>query len=114
MRNGFYTLLAILVILSCGFVRKTDLVQEQASISKAIVLIKKYVSVENREITNVTIVNSHNGRYTITSSILAGPDSVRLLTHVIDMIGGKRVQLSISKKRTFYLSWTERLIPSTQ
>jgi len=38
----------------------------------------------------MTIINSHNGRYTITSSIWAGPDSVKLLTHVIDTTEGKR------------------------
>jgi hypothetical protein len=74
--------------MSCGFVRTTNLDQEQPSISKAVAVIKN--SVDSREPINVTIVNSHNGRYTITSSIWTGPDSVRLLTHVIDMTGGKK------------------------
>ena len=92
-----FCLLIIVFILSCGFVRTTELVQQEPSISKAVALIKRYV--DSRELISVTIVNSHNGRYTITSSIWAGPDSVRLLTHVIDMTGGKRdTTISITKR----------------
>lgn len=97
MGHQFNVLLIICFIISCGFVRTTDLVQHQPSISKAVASIKNCV--DNRELTNVTIVNSHNGRYTITSSIWAGPDSVRLLTHVIDMTGGNRdTTINLAKK----------------
>jgi hypothetical protein len=88
MRHRFNALLVICFIISCGFVGTTDLVQHQPSISKAVASIKNCV--DNGESTNVTIVNSHNGRYAITSSIWVGPDSVRLLTHVIDMTGGTK------------------------
>jgi len=102
MRQGLYVLLVMLSMLSCGFVRMTDLAQQQTSISKAAALIKSYV--DSRELINVTIVNSHNGRYTITSSIWAGPDSVRLLTHVTDMTGGTKDATINLEKKTFYLS----------
>ena len=88
MGHRFDILLVILFILSSGFARTTESFQEKPSISKAVSLINKYV--DNQEPINVTIVNSHNGRYTITSSIWAGPDSVRLLTHVIVMTGGTK------------------------
>lgn len=97
MEYRFDIFLVVLFILSCGFVRTTDSVQASPSISKAVSLIKKYV--DNQEPINVTIVNSHNGRYTITSLIWSGPDSVRLSTHVIDMMGGEKdTTINLEKK----------------
>jgi hypothetical protein len=97
MTQIFYGFLIRLSILFCGFVGAPALAQQQRSISKAIALIKSYV--DNRGLFAVTIVNSHNGRYTINSSILAGPDSVRLITHVVDMTGGKRdTTINLGKK----------------
>ncbi|PZR07467.1 MAG: hypothetical protein DI539_23650 [Flavobacterium psychrophilum] len=114
MGHRFNILLTILFILFSGFVRATDWTQEQPSISKTCALIKKYI--DSREPFNVTIVNSHNGRYTITSSIWAGADSVRLLTHVIDMTGGKRdTTINLDKKDfLFKLSKASSPINSTK
>jgi len=72
-------------------------------------LIKKYV--DSRELFNVTIVNSHNGRYTITSSIWAGADSVRLLTHVIDMTGGQRDTTINLEKKDFLFKLSKASFP---
>ena len=109
MGHRFYILLVIFSILSCGFVRTKDLTQEQPSISKTCALIKKYV--DSRELFNVTIVNSHNGRYTITSSIWAGADSVRLLTHVIDMTGGQRDTTINLEKKDFLFKLSKASFP---
>jgi hypothetical protein len=100
MRIGFDTLLVILSILFFGFAEKEDRIQ-QPTISQAIARIKKHVDVNTREVTIVTIVNSHNGRYTITSSIWTGPDSVRLLTHIIDMMGAERDTIFSLEKKKF-------------
>jgi hypothetical protein len=97
MGHRINILLVILIILSSGFIRTTDFVQDQPSIFKAVALLKKYL--DSREQIDITIINSHNRRYTITSSIWAGSDSVRLLTHVIDMTGGKKdVTINRDKK----------------
>jgi hypothetical protein len=109
MGYRFNFLLGFLHILSIGLVGITNLTQEQPSISKAIAVIKKCV--DNRELTNVTIVNSHNGRYTITSSIWAGEDSVRLLTHVTDMTGGKKDTTINIEKRDFVVKLTRASAP---
>jgi hypothetical protein len=101
MRNRFYILLVILVVLCCGFIEKIELVRQQSSISKAVALIKKYVNGDSKEVINVTIVNSHNGRYTITSSMWTGPDSVKLSTHIIDMTGGQSDTIINLERKNF-------------
>jgi len=57
MTNRFQAFLAIFVV-SCGFMEESSLPQEQASISRAVGLIKQYVDAGTSEITNVTVVNS--------------------------------------------------------
>jgi hypothetical protein len=74
MRNRFFILLVTLSILCFGFARKIDVTQKQPAISKAVDLIKGHV--KDKGLINIVIVNSHNGRYTITSSVWFGTDSV--------------------------------------
>jgi hypothetical protein len=101
MKTRLYTLLGILLAISCGFMSTSHLNQEEPAISRAVALLTNYVSSDNKEVTNVKIVNSHNGSYTITSSIWIETDSVRLLTHVIDMMGGTRDTTINLEKRGF-------------
>jgi hypothetical protein len=101
MKNRFYTILVVLVVLSCGFVRKIDLVQEHSSISKAVALIKQHMNRDSQDTINVVIINSHNGRYTITSSLWNGPDSVKISTHTIDMTGRERDTIINLEKKNF-------------
>jgi hypothetical protein len=64
-------------------------------------LIKKYVTDGTVGIVNLKIVNVHNGRYTITSSLWVGPDSVKLNTYIVDMMGEKKVKLLKLSKQVF-------------
>jgi len=99
MKNKFYAILLALFILFCGFLEETNLIQQQTSIAKAVALIKKYINDDSQEVTKVTVVNSHDGKYTVTSSIWTGLDSVRLSTHVVDMAGRKRdTSINVTKK----------------
>jgi hypothetical protein len=94
-------LVAIFFTLSSGFAERGCLIQQQASIAKAVALIKLHIDANDKGRTNITIVNSHNGRYTITSSLSTEPDCVTLVTHVIDMMGNKRDTTIILEKRDF-------------
>lgn len=60
------------------------------SISKPIALLKKYIGLEEGKILQIRIINSHNGRYIITSTITTKGDSLQLKSHVKNMIGGQR------------------------
>jgi hypothetical protein len=90
MKTRSFTFIFISSIFLCGFITRTNAVQDETSISKAVGLIKKYVSNDAMEVINLEIINTHNSKYTITSSLWSGLDSVKLYTHIIDMTGGQR------------------------
>ena len=107
MRNTFHLLLISVAILCSAFLES----QGQTSIARAATLIKKHVSTGDREVTKVTIVNSHNGRYTIICSILSGAATVRLSVRITDMTGGIRDTVMDVDKRTFLISLEEASLP---
>jgi hypothetical protein len=98
--------------LSSGFAERESLIQQQTSISKAVALIQRCINANDKGRTNITIVNSHNGRYTITSSLLSEPDSITLVTHVVDMMGNKRDTTIILEKRSFLFNLERASYPA--
>lgn len=101
-------LLTILTILSGGLVGQT----QDDSISKATALIKKYVTADTIVVTNIKIINSHNGQYTITSSLRTNRDSVKINSYIVDMTGGKRDTVLNLSKQTFLFHLDKASIPS--
>ncbi|QNF34321.1 hypothetical protein HUW51_16920 [Adhaeribacter swui] len=59
------------------------------SFAKAVKLVKSYISLDNKRI-SINLTNSHNGRYIITSSLLAENDSLELRSHIKNMLGGAK------------------------
>jgi len=107
MKKRTQFLLTILTILSCGLFGQTL----DDSISKATTLIKKYVTSETKNIINVKIINSHNGRYTITSTLRTTRDSVSIYSYIVDMTGGKRDTVLNLSKETFLLKLDKASVP---
>jgi hypothetical protein len=103
-----YLILTILTILSFRLVGQL----QDDSILNATVLIKNYVTTDIREVTNIEIVNAHNGRYTITSSLQVNGDSIRLRSYIVDMTGGKRDTTINLSKQSFLLKLDKASIPS--
>lgn len=109
MKKRTQFLLTILTISSCGLFGQTL----DDSISKATALIKKYVTSETKNIININIkiINSHNGRYTITSTLRTTRDSVSIYSYIVDMTGVKRDTVLNLSKETFLLKLDKASIP---
>jgi hypothetical protein len=107
MKKRTQFLLTILTISYCGLFGQTL----DDSISKATALIKKYVTSETKNIINIKIINSHNGRHTITSTLRTIRDSVSIYSYIVDMTGGKRDTVLNLSKETFLIKLDKASIP---
>jgi hypothetical protein len=94
-KHTLYLLTAAIILF--GFAKLSP----SNSISKATALIKKYITSPGIDEVDVRIINQHNGRYTIVSSVRSTLDSIRLYSYMVDMTGGKRDTVIYFSKKIF-------------